>query len=121
MSIVKPWLQILIVGIVLFIGTEQALRITGNPNYFPTVILLGSFIIPVTFVTYFYDHVKHKEISAPLLTSCFLVGGVLGLIAAGFLEYGTLSTLDIAGLVSVGLIEESAKLIFPVIMFLGWR
>ncbi len=115
------WLQILIVGIILFIGTEQALRITGNPNFFPTVILLGSFVVPIAFVTYFYEHVRHREISLPLLTACFLVGGVLGLIAAGVLEYGILRGLSIPGLLGVGLIEEGVKLIFPIIMYIGWH
>jgi RsiW-degrading membrane proteinase PrsW (M82 family) len=117
----RPWLQILLGGIVLFIATEQALRITGNPNYFPTVILLGSFIVPVAFVTFFYEHVRHREISLPLLTISFIVGGVLGLIAAGILEHGTLQSLGILQLLGVGLIEEGAKLIFPIIMYLGWR
>ena len=119
--LLQPWLQILVVGILLFIATEQALRITGNPNYFPTVILLGAFVVPVAFVVYFYEHVKHREISVPLLATCFIVGGVLGLIAAGVLEYGTLRGLGILGLFGVGLIEESVKLIFPIIMYLGWR
>jgi len=119
--LLRPWLQILVVGILLFIATEQALRITGNPNYFPTVLLLGAFIVPVAFVVYFYEHVRHREISMPLLTTCFIVGGVLGLIAAGVLEYGTLSGLSILGLFGVGLIEESVKLIFPIIMYVGWR
>jgi len=117
----RPWLQILIVGTVLFIGTEQAMRFTGNTNYFPTVILLGSFVIPITFVTYFYDNVRHRHISLPLLTICFVVGGVIGLIAAGILEYGTLRTMSIPGIVGVGIIEEGAKLIFPVIMYIAWR
>jgi len=121
MKHIKPWLQILIVGIVLVIGSEEALRITGNPNFFPTVILLGSFIVPVTFVVFFYEHVKHREISIPLLTTCFIVGGVIGLIAAGFIEYGTLKSLSIPVLFGVGLIEESVKLIFPIILYVGWR
>ncbi len=45
----------------------------------------------------------------------------MGLIAAGFLEYGTLQSLGILQLFGVGLIEESVKLIFPVIMYIGWR
>ncbi len=121
MKLIRPWLQIFLAGILLFIATEQGLRITGNPNFFPTIILLGSFVVPTAFVTYFYEHVRHREISIPLLTTCFLVGGVLGLIAAGFLEYGTLHSLSIPGLFVVGLIEESVKLIFPIIMYLGWR
>lgn len=121
MKFIKPWLQILLVGIVLFIATEQALRITNNPNFFPTVVLLGAFTVPIAFVVYFYEHVKHREISMPLLTTCFIVGGVLGIIAAGFLEYGTLRRMSILGLFGVALIEESVKLIFPVIMYIGWR
>ena len=117
----RPWLQILIVGIVLFIATDQAMRLTGNPNYFPTVILLGSFVIPITFVTFFYDNVRHRHISLPLLTICFLVGGVIGLIAAGILEYGTLRDMSFPALLGIGIIEEGAKLIFPVIMYVAWR
>lgn len=121
MKLIKPWLQILIVGSVLYVGTEQALRITGNPNYFPTVILLGAFTVPLTFVIYFYEHVRHAELSMSLLTTCFIVGGVIGLIAAGFLEYETLRRLSISGFFVVALIEESAKLIFPAIMYIGWH
>jgi RsiW-degrading membrane proteinase PrsW (M82 family) len=111
----KPWLQILVFGILLFIATEQVLRITGNPNIFPTVILLGAFI------TYFYEHIKHRDISLPILAASFIVGGVLGLVAAGVLEYETLQGLGILALFGVGLIEEAVKLIFPVIMYIGWR
>lgn len=116
-----PWILILIVGIILFIGTERALVVTGNSNYFPTVLLLGSFIVPVTFVTYFYNHVRNRQVSMPLLTTCFIVGGILGLIAAGLFEYGTLRNLGILELLGVGAIEESAKLIFPVFMYVMWR
>ena len=105
----------------MFVITEQALRITSNPNYFPTVILLGAFVVPVTFITYFYEHVRDRDISQPLLAITFLVGGMLGLAAAGLIEYGTLQNMSIIGLFGVGLIEESAKLIFPIAMYIGWR
>jgi RsiW-degrading membrane proteinase PrsW (M82 family) len=117
----RPWLQILIVGIVLFIGSEQALRITGNPNFFPTVLLLGAFVVPISFVAYFYEHVRHREISLVLLTTCFIVGGVIGLIAAGFVEWGTLRSFSVFSVVGVGIIEETVKLIFPVAMYVAWR
>jgi RsiW-degrading membrane proteinase PrsW (M82 family) len=121
MKFFKPWLQILVGGIVLFIASDEALRITKNPNFFPTVILLGAFTIPIAFVVYFYEHVKHREISLPLLTSNFIVGGVIGIIAAGFIEYGTLRSLNIASLFGVAAIEECVKLIFPLILYVGWR
>ncbi len=121
MKFMRPWLQILVIGVLLFAGTQQVLSITGNPNVFPTVVLLGSFVVPTAFIAYFYEHVRHHEISMPVLTACFIVGGVIGLIAAGFLEYGTLTSLSIPTLFGVGFIEESVKLIFPVAMYIGWR
>jgi len=116
-----PWLQVLLGGIFLFIAAERALSITGNPNFFPTLLLLGAFTIPVAFIIYFYEHVKHREISLPLLTTSFIAGGVLGVLAAGSLEYATLRNLGVAALFGVGLIEESVKLIFPIAVYLGWR
>ncbi len=94
---------------------------TQNALFFPIVILLGAFIVPVTFVAYFYDYVRDRDISLPLLTSCFVVGGTIGVIVSGFIEYGTLRNLGVASLFGVGFIEESAKLIFPIVMFVMWK
>jgi RsiW-degrading membrane proteinase PrsW (M82 family) len=117
----QRWFQILFGGIILFILLEEAFRLTNNPNYFPTLILVGAFTVPIAFVAYFYEHIKDRDISLPLLTTCFLVGGILGLIAAGVIEYGTLRSMSIPGLFGVGLIEEIVKLIFPIAMYIGWR
>ena len=116
-----PWLQVAVGGIILFIITEITLVRTGNPLFFPTVILLGAFIVPVAFVTYFYEYVRDRDISIPLLTTCFVVGGLIGVIAAGIVEYETLRNLNTVSLLGVGLIEETAKLIFPIAMFLLWK
>ena len=120
-SLLQPWLLILVSGILLFLFTQQALIITANPNYFPTLILLGSFVVPVAFVTYFYDYVRHREISMPLLTTCFVVGGILGSIAAGVLESAALTNSSLVTMFGIGTIEELAKLVFPVAMYSGWR
>lgn len=117
----RKWFQLLIVGTLLFIATEQGLQLTGNLNFFPTVILLGAFTIPVAFVTYFYEYVRDRDVSMPLLTTCFFFGGVLGLLAAGTLEFGTLRNAGILGIFGVGLIEEAAKLILPVALYIRWR
>ena len=118
----RKWFQVLGGGVLLFVATEQALKFTGNPNFFPTVLLVGSFAIPVAFVTYIYEreHRIDTHPDSPLVAAvlCFLVGGVTGVTVAGVVEYQTLRGLSIFGLVGVGLIEETAKLIFPVSMFL---
>jgi len=117
----QAWFLILITGLVLFFILINVMDFTGNINLLPSVILIGAFSIPIAFVTYFYEHVLDREISLVTLSLCFLVGGLLGLIAAAILEYGTLQKLDVLGLLSVGFIEELVKLIFPVAMFIAWK
>lgn len=111
------WLQVLISGLLLFIGLDAALRITGYPTLIPAVTILGSFLVPVTMTVFFYGHIRDRDISPPLLSTAFVIGGALGVTAAAILEFNTLRTLDIFTLAGVAVIEESAKLIFPLAMF----
>lgn len=53
-----------------------------------------------------------------LLATTFLVGGVLGVVVAAVLEWETLRSLSLPSLLGVGLVEESAKLLFPIFILL---
>jgi protease PrsW len=123
----QRWFQVLVIGAILFFGTEQALKFTNNINFVPTVILLGAFLVPVTMVAYFYsqeqvlDKTSHSGIPLSLVATCFLAGVVIGSVFAGFLEYTPLRSSNILILFVVGLIEETTKLIFPVIIFIRGR
>ncbi len=123
----QRWLQVLAGGVVLFVAAEQGLKLTANLNLIPTVILVGAFVIPVTFVSYFFsaerkmDRKFHAEISLPLVTTSFFVGGAIGVIAAGVLEYSTLTAMSVGTLLGVATIEEAAKLIVPILIFLFSR
>ena len=110
----QTWFKMLFVGLVLFGITDAALFITNNPNLAPTVIVLGAFLVPVTFIIYLYDRFRHTEMHLNLLAMTFLMGGVLGVVIAAILEWKTLHNLNLSSLVVVGLIEESAKLLFPI-------
>ena len=120
----SQWFRIFVGGTLLFFAVEQTLKFTGNPKFIPIVLVLGAFVVPVSFVAFFYGQEraidKLVQVEAPLriVVACFFVGGVIGVITAGFVEYETLSRLTISSLFIVGLIEESAKLIFPVIIYL---
>ncbi len=115
------WLRTFIAGLVLLYVTERVLVTTGNPNYVPSVILLGAFLVPVVFVTYLYEHLPGWELPLAPLSTCFLWGGAVGTLVAGTLEYGLLRSLGIFALLGVGLIEEGAKLIFPLIFYFAGR
>ena len=117
----QNWFLVLIGGLVLFILTDWALNSTGNPNFLPTVILIGAFLVPVTFVFFIYHRVPPGEIPIPTVVVTFLWGGALGAVVAGILEYQTIRQLGIPQLFGVGLIEEAAKLILPVAIFLRGR
>jgi RsiW-degrading membrane proteinase PrsW (M82 family) len=114
----QTWFRVLFIGLVLFGITDAALFITNNPNLAPTVIVLGAFLVPVTFVIYLYQRFHHREFSLNLLARTFLFGGVVGLVVAAVLEWGTLRSLNVLSLLGVGAVEESAKLLLPIFIFL---
>lgn len=115
------WLQIFLSGLVLLYLVERVLVGTGNPNYIPSVILLGAFLVPVTFVAYLYERLPNWDIPLPSLAVCFLWGGVLGTVVAGSLEYDVARALGFLPKLLIGLIEESAKLIVPLAFYFVGR
>lgn len=117
----STWFQIFISGLVLLYVVEKAVITTNNPNFIPSVILLGSFLVPVTFITYLYENLPNWEGSLPPMAICFLWGGVVGTVVAGNLEYDVIKALGFLPMLGVGLIEESAKLIFPLAYYLQGR
>ncbi len=117
----RAWFQILLSGLVLFYALEKLLRSTHNPNFVPSVLLLGAFLVPVTMVMYLYESSPVHDIPLPSLAVSFLWGGIVGVVIAGFLEYQTLRSLGVLPLLGVGLIEESAKLAVPLVIYVRGR
>ena len=105
----RIWLRIFLTGLVLWTLTVVVTFVTGNPNLIPTLVLLGSFLVPVSFVAWAFSRRHSGELTAELLFSTFVTGGVLGVLAASLLESYLVNPSP--GLfVGVGLIEEAAKL-----------
>lgn len=116
----RRWFQIFGSGLVLLYLVERTLVHTGNPNYVPSVILLGAFLVPVAFTTYLYETMPGWDVPFPPLAVSFLWGGVLGMVGAGTLEYHVAVSLGFLPKLGIGLIEEATKLILPLIFyFLG--
>ncbi|GAA3818400.1 hypothetical protein GCM10022226_43680 [Sphaerisporangium flaviroseum] len=106
----RPWVRILLTGLALWLLTVAVTFLTGNPNLIPTLVLLGSFLVPVTFVVWAFERRDTGELTPTLVFSTFLTGGVLGVLGASVLESYLLrpSPWLFAG---VGLIEEAVKLL----------
>src|SRR5215471_21209578 len=89
-SLDKPktgsWWRILLVGFVLFVFSVLVFAITDNPNLFPTVGLLGNFLVPVSYVAFFYERRHMSQVTIVSTARAFFYGGVLGVFAAALLE-----------------------------------
>ncbi|GAA4617688.1 hypothetical protein GCM10023195_79090 [Actinoallomurus liliacearum] len=105
----RPWLRVFVTGLVLWVLTVLVILLTQNPNLIPTLVLLGSFLVPVTFVVWAFERRDTGELTPTLVFSTFLTGGVLGVLAASLLETYLLHPSPWL-FVGVGLIEEAVKL-----------
>lgn len=71
------WWRILLVGLLLFIVSVLVFALTGNPNLFPTVALIGNFLVPVTYVAFFYERRHMSQVTLVSTARAFFYGGVL--------------------------------------------
>jgi RsiW-degrading membrane proteinase PrsW (M82 family) len=115
----RTWMQILVGGLILWGGLTWATIQTGNINLVPSVLVLGAFLGPITFVSYVYE--RAHEVPLPTLLVCFITGGVLGVTGASVLEYRTMIDLGTLPTLAIGLCEESCKLLVPLAIFMLGR
>src|SRR5919201_1363191 len=104
------WWRLLLTGLALWIASVIVTAVTGNVNMVPTVVLLGSFLVPVTAIVWYLDHYDSANVGPTIVFRAFVVGGVIGVLAASLLESLLLSD-GVLVYVGVGLIEEAAKLL----------
>jgi RsiW-degrading membrane proteinase PrsW (M82 family) len=105
----RPWLHMFLGGLGLWMATVLVTFATRNVNLVPTIILLGSFLVPVTFVTYAFGRAG-EIITAQRILTAFVYGGVLGVLGASLLEAEFLKSPSAGTYLYVGLIEEAVKL-----------
>ncbi|MCW2672630.1 MAG: hypothetical protein JWP14_1219 [Frankiales bacterium] len=109
---VRLWPRVFRVGLLMWGASVLVTQLTGNPTLVPTVILLGSFLVPVTFMVMAWEH--RSAVTVPPLTTQVVVrfatmGALLAVLAAASLEQLVVRH-DLAMYYEVGLIEEGAKL-----------
>src|SRR5438132_13841812 len=107
----SSWWRILLLGLGLFALAVIVFALTGNPNLFPTVGLIGNFLVPVSYVAFFYERRQMSNVTLVSTARAFFWGGVLGVLAAGLLEPIFIRQLTPASAITVGLIEEFAKIL----------
>jgi RsiW-degrading membrane proteinase PrsW (M82 family) len=105
----RPWLRMFLGRLGLWSAAVLVTFATRTPNLVPTIILLGSFLIPVTFVSYAFGHAD-QVVTAQRIFTAFVYGGVLGVLGASVLEAAFLRQPSGPAYLGVGLIEEAVKL-----------
>src|SRR5437660_4732531 len=106
-----PWWAVFLIGLLLWAGSIGAAYITRDLILLPTIVLLGSFLVPVTAVVWYLDHDPSPALSPRRIFSAFIIAGVFGVLGTSLLEYWLVS-VGILGSLEVGLIEEAVKGIF---------
>jgi RsiW-degrading membrane proteinase PrsW (M82 family) len=114
------WFAVLVIGSLLYAAVFSTLLRTGDVLYVPSLVLIGAAVVPVTFTTFVSGLRGRRSLSFAQLAVGASLGGVIGTVVAGALEFETIRTLGSLPTLGVGLIEESAKLAVPV-GILAWR
>lgn len=116
----RVWQEVLLISGGLYVVGLVVLALTGNPNLFPAVVLVGSFAVPVTFVTFFWENRLFSRLTLPEVALSFLYGGALSIFLAGILEPIFIRQLTVSNLFAAALIEEATK-ILVLMALVRWR
>ena len=110
------WWKTLVAGLVLWIATTAETAFTLNSNLIPTLILLGSFLVPFCVMLFVLERIS-GTISTLQVVIAFFIGGILGVLGASLLEIGLVPSFY--SYLAVGFIEEFIKGVLLIIV--GWR
>jgi RsiW-degrading membrane proteinase PrsW (M82 family) len=104
----------------MWVAAFVVASLTRNVILLPTIVLLGSFLVPVTAVVWYLDHDPSPALSPRRILAAFIIAGVFGVLGASLLEYWLVS-VGALGALEVGLIEEAVKGVFIAVVALGIR
>lgn len=110
------WLKVLSTAAVFYIVLLAILLLTVNPVMFPTVVMVGNFMVPVAFVVFLYERRYLSRLTSQTVSLAFLYGGLVGVIAASILWALFIKNLDLVSTLKIGFIEELAKILGVVVI-----
>ena len=112
------WAWVLVAGAAIWLVTAVATGLTDLDHLIPNVVLLGSFLVPVSLVLFALARTSDGYLSVEHVILGFLGGGTIGTVFAGITEVYFLPSAA-ATFVGVGLFEETAKAL--VVVLIGTR
>jgi protease PrsW len=104
----RLWLRLLAAGAAVWLLATVITSVTRDTILVPTVILVGSFLVPATMVAFALSRSREHRLTPEALVLGFFAGGTLGVLLSALTEtyllpsaYGTFA--------AVGAIEEGMK------------
>lgn len=116
-----PWWAVLIIGLLLWGAAIGSTFVTGDVITLSTIIVIGSFLVPVTAVVWYLDHAPSPRLSPTRIAVAFVIAGTIGLLGASLIEYFLVGGSGLRGDLKVGLIEEFVKSVLIVAVAWGIR
>jgi len=114
------WWRVLLTVLFLYLLGLVILVFTANPNLFPTIVMLGSFMFPAAYVSFFYERRHLSRLTLPTIALSFFYGGLLGVFAASVLEPIFIHRLNIFTAFTIGFIEEFVKILGVLVIARRW-
>jgi len=108
----KPWLYSRIALLLFASFYVLLLCYTGfqNPNVIPDIIFIGSCMVPVSILMFFFEVNAPRNISIFNICKIFLLGGVASIFITLLLfQVFSYDSLDFVGAIVVGIVEELGK------------
>ncbi|WP_323132318.1 PrsW family glutamic-type intramembrane protease [Kineococcus indalonis] len=115
------WLGVLVAGVLAYLVVLRVMVDTRNLTFFPSLLLLGSATVPLAVLVFAESGGRSIPVRAWVVVATAVAGGVVGTVTAGVLEYRALLELGPASVLLVGVIEEAAKLVVPLVVLLLTR
>jgi hypothetical protein len=75
------WWAVFLIGLVMWAAAFAVARLTSNVILLPTIVLLGSFLVPVTGVIWYLDHDPSPALSPRRILVAFIIAGRLASLA----------------------------------------
>lgn len=107
----NSWRKVLTTGAAFYFLLLAALLLTGNSNLFPSLVMVGNFMVPIAYVAFLYERRHLSRLTMPTVSLAFMYGGLVGIVAASFISPLFVSQLNLGTALTVGLIEEFAKIL----------
>src|SRR5690348_12423869 len=99
---------VLVLGAFVWMVGAVVTAITEDDILVPTLILMGSFLVPVAMVVFALTREGEDQLSEDWLMLSFILGGSVGVVFAALVESYLLPTAT-GTFIAVGLIEEATK------------